>query len=134
MRVYGDPAGNQGNRTGLSDWEAVWTELRHLPGANVIRCVDVAHPGIRDSVNAVNGFLLNSQGQIRMKIDPKCRELMADFEQVAWQTDAQGKQSGEISKKSDPKRTHMSDCVRYAIWREFPIQTFTTGARSNVIG
>ena len=118
IRVYGDPAGNARQHAGPSDWEAVWDEFRSYSGVSIIRCVDRAHPHVKDRVNAMNAMLMNFQGGIRMKIDPKCRELMADLEHVAWATDSHDNQIGDID-KSDPRRTHMGDTLGYAIFREF---------------
>jgi hypothetical protein len=46
-------------------------------------------------------------------MDPRCKELIKDFEQVSYKAD-----SGVIDKERDPKRTHLSDALGYLIWRE----------------
>jgi len=45
-------------------------------------------------------------------IDPSCRELLADLEEVNWKVDAHGNTYPELDKR-DPKRTHVSDALGY---------------------
>jgi hypothetical protein len=47
-------------------------------------------------------------------IDPKCKELVKDFEQVAYKTD-----SCQIDKDKDRLRTHLSDALGYLLWQEY---------------
>ena len=56
-----------------------------------------------------------------MFIDPRCRELIRDFEQVCWKSDANGNVTGELDKR-DPKRTHVSDALGYYLAQAFPMQ------------
>ena len=44
--------------------------------------------------------------QHRLRINPSCRELIRDLEQVAWKTDAHGNHVPELD-KSDRRRTHL---------------------------
>ena len=46
-------------------------------------------------------------------VDPRCRELIKDFEQVIYKEDSQ-----VIDKDRDPKRTHLSDALGYLVWQE----------------
>jgi hypothetical protein len=46
-------------------------------------------------------------------VDPTCRELIEDFEQVSYEED-----STQIDKDKDRKRTHLSDALGYLIWQE----------------
>lgn len=132
VRVYGDPAGNQRQHAGPSDWQAVWDSFRSHPAINTVQCVDTAAPGIRDRVNAVNAMLKNAAGLIRLKVDPKCKELIADFERCLWAVDSNKNQIGELSKK-DARRNHMSDALGYAIYRDFGAKA-PTGAVARHIG
>jgi hypothetical protein len=59
----------------------------------------------------VNGLLTNALGEVRLEIDPRCKELVKDFEEVMFKAD-----SGVIDKARDPRRTHASDALGYAIW------------------
>lgn len=122
LRVYGDPAGGARSTTGESDWQLVRTALARS-GFNVSYHVPRAHPLVKDRVNAVNAMLRNSMGEVRMGIDPACRELIRDLEQVVWATDAAKNPIGDIDKKRDPMRTHVSDALGYLIAEEFGLKT-----------
>ena len=51
---------------------------------------------------------------MRMTVSPRCKELIDDFEQVAYEED-----STQIDKDKDRKRTHASDALGYLVWQEF---------------
>src|ERR1700727_909321 len=72
-----------------------------------------ANPPVRDRVSLVNARLRNARDEVRLFVDPKCRELIEDFEQVSYQED-----STQIDKDRDGKRTHLSDALGYLIWQE----------------
>jgi hypothetical protein len=129
--VYGDPAGNSGStQSRVSDWDLVRNFFRNQTRYEVSFRIDRSHPLVRDRVNAVNGKLRNAAGIRRMFIDPRCRELIRDFEQVQYKSDPNGRILAEID-KSDPKRTHLSDALGYYIWKEFPVRSFgSSGAQS----
>ena len=57
----------------------------------------------------------------RLLIDPRCKQLIRDLEQVSWKTDANGNPLIELD-KSDPMRTHASDALGYYIAHAFPMQ------------
>jgi len=63
---------------------------------------------VRDRVNTVNAMLTNARGDHRLVIDPRCKELIADLEQVTYKAG-----STQIDKDSDPARTHTSDALGY---------------------
>ena len=48
-----------------------------------------------------------------MAVDPKCKELIQDFEQVCFKAD-----STQIDKDRDRLRTHLSDALGYLLWQE----------------
>ena len=48
-----------------------------------------------------------------MLIDPRCRELVKDFEQVTYKENSQ-----VVDKERDPRRTHLSDALGYLVWQE----------------
>jgi hypothetical protein len=68
-------------------------------------------------VTEVCSALQAADGRRRLLVDPRCRELIADLEQVAWKRDAAGNALPEIA-KTDPRRTHISDALGYLVWRE----------------
>ncbi|MEN6537415.1 MAG: hypothetical protein ABFD89_27430, partial [Bryobacteraceae bacterium] len=75
--------------------------------------VPKANPAVRDRVNLVNALLHSARGESRLLIDPRCKELILDLEQVSY------KPGGVfIDKDKDPQRTHLSDALGYMIWQE----------------
>jgi hypothetical protein len=76
---------------------------------------------VRDRINCVNSRLRNTLEENRLFIDPCCRELVKDLEQVAWATDSTGSVLPELD-KSDRARTHSSDALGYYIAQLFPLK------------
>jgi hypothetical protein len=74
--------------------------------------VPKANPGVSDRVHLVNRMLRSASGIIDLTIDPKCKELIKDFEQVCYKDDTH-----EIDKGRDRQRTHVSDALGYLIWQ-----------------
>lgn len=121
--VYGDATAEQ-RRTSASrtDWQIVkeffgrykdrYTVQFHVPSAN---------PPVKDRINCVNAKLRNHAGQTRLFVDPRCKQLIKDFEQVCWKTDPHGNPLADLD-KSNPMRTHVSDAVGYLIARDFPMR------------
>lgn len=116
--IYGDPSGNQRRTSAVSnDWDIVKASLRQT-FPKVLDRVTRAAPPIVDSVNSVNARLRNAFGEVRFCINAKAApQTLKDFEAVAWDTD---KDVRDID-KSDGKRTHWSDALRYYIHERHPI-------------
>jgi hypothetical protein len=83
--------------------------------------VGSSNPAVKDRINCVNSRICNSVRECRLFIDPHCRQLIRDMEQVCWKTDANGNPLLELD-KSDPMRTHTSDALGYYIAQEFPMR------------
>jgi phage terminase large subunit len=75
---------------------------------------------VRDRINCVNARLRNQAGDSRLFIDPKCKELIRDLEEVSWAVDSTGAATEDLN-KSDKNRTHTSDALGYFIYPEFPM-------------
>src|SRR5205085_2741981 len=45
------------------------------------------NPAVKDRINCVNALLCNSLGERRLVVDPHCRNLIRDLEQVCWKQD-----------------------------------------------
>ena len=73
-----------------------------------------SNPAVRDRVTLMNAKLESAYGERTVRVDPRCKELIKDFEQVAYKEDSQA-----IDKDRDPKRTHLSDALGYLVWQEF---------------
>lgn len=67
------------------------------------------NPYEKDRINAVNGLLYNGNHDVRMTVDPSCVELIADLEQVVYDS------YGKID-KSNVERTHASDAMGYPVF------------------
>ncbi len=123
VEVYGDASGNQ-KRTSAAEtdwtiirqffrrWKGTYQESFHILSAN---------PPVRDRINCVNSRLRNTFEENRLFIDPRCRELVKDLEQVAWATDSTGAVTSDLD-KSDRARTHASDALGYYIAQVFPLK------------
>ena len=109
--VYGDASGQSQSTKGGTDYEIVVQHFRRrreqcrleLPKSN---------PLVKYRVNEVNAKLMSADGVQRITVDPKCTELIKDFEQVCFMED----NGAEIDKKKDRMRTHASDALGYLVW------------------
>ena len=120
--VYGDASGAAMKTSGNSDYDTI-REFFRVRNGKVTYRVPSANPAVRDRVTAVNSRLRNAQGDARLFVDPRCKELIADFEQVAYRED-----SLQIDKERDRRRTHLSDALGYLIWQE--CRSSTVGERN----
>ena len=111
--VYGDASGNSQHTTGASDYQIVRDYFRASYGARVEYRVPKANPSVRDRVMLANSKLRTAAGEVRLWVDPKCKELIKDFEQVSYKAD-----SNAIDKEKDRRRTHVSDALGYLLWQE----------------
>jgi hypothetical protein len=122
--VYGDATAEQ-RRTSASrtDWQIVKDFFgRYSDRYQAAFRVPSANPLVKDRVNCVNAVLRNHAGQSRVLVDPKCKHLIKDFEQVCWKTDPHGNSLAELD-KSDAMRTHVSDAVGYYVAHDFPMRS-----------
>jgi hypothetical protein len=110
--IYGDASGAAMQTSGYTDYSIIGDFFRSR-GAKFSMKVPKANPAVRDRVNLVNAKLKNARGEIELTVDAKCRELIADFEQVAYKQD-----SLAIDKDKDRNRTHLSDALGYLVWQE----------------
>ena len=83
-------------------------------GVNLRMSVPKANPSVRDRVGLVNAKLCNAAGDVSLIVSPRCKELIDDFEQVAYE-----EESVRIDKDKDRQRTHASDALGYLVWKEF---------------
>lgn len=110
--VYGDASGRSMSTKGSSDYEIVREHFQNRRERMEHR-VQTHNPPVRDRVTMTNARLKNAHGETSMWIDPRCRELIADFEQVSYKAD-----SSEVDKTKDRRRTHLSDALGYLICQE----------------
>jgi hypothetical protein len=130
VSVYGDATGEQ-RKTSASrtDWQIVKDFFSRYPDRfRVTLRVPSVNPPVKDRINCVNAMLRNHAGQQRLRIDPRCKQVIQDFEQVCWKTYPHGNSLAELD-KSNPVRTHASDAIGYYVAQEFPMRS-SMGERS----
>ena len=118
--VYGDATGKRRSaQTGQSDYNMILAGMRKYQRSLKLRVPD-SNPPVPDRINAVNRQLRDEHGQVNISIDPECKELIADFEQVLRDPRGGIKKS---HKANDPyyRRTHALDCAGYWVSYEAPV-------------
>lgn len=73
------------------------------------------HPAVQDRVNSVNSMLCSADGQIRLRIDSACKNVIDGCEQVIYREG-----STEIDKSLN--KEHVLDGLGYVIEMEYPIR------------
>jgi hypothetical protein len=111
--IYGDASGQRMQTGGATDYHIVKDCLRKAGYRDVRFKVPASNPGVRERITLVNAKLHSAGGVIELFIDPRCKELIRDFEEVSYKPD-----SNIVEKDRDPKRTHLSDALGYVIWQE----------------
>lgn len=112
IEVYGDASGARMQTAGATDYEIITEFLRRSAYQYAMK-VPRSNPAVRDRIALVNAAFENVVGRARLFINPRCRDLIKDFEQVGYQPN-----TAMIDKTSDPRRTHLSDAIGYLIWQE----------------
>lgn len=69
--------------------------------------VPSSNPPVKDRVNCVNAVLLNQAGARRLMVDPKCKQLLLDFERVQWKADLKGNSLPDIDKSDHARKVDM---------------------------
>lgn len=110
--VYGDASGASMHTTGYSDYQVIRNYFASRMAKASYR-VPKANPPVRERVALMNARLRNARGDTQLFVNPKCRELIDDLEQVSYQEN-----STQIDKDKDRKRTHLSDALGYLIWQQ----------------
>ncbi|MDR3700214.1 MAG: phage terminase large subunit [Candidatus Sulfopaludibacter sp.] len=111
--IYGDASGNQQQTTGSTDYQIIREYFAITTNLTVTYQVPKSNPMVRDRINLTNSKLRSAAGEQELLVDPRCTELIKDFEQVAYKTD-----SCQIDKDKDRLRTHLSDALGYLLWQE----------------
>jgi hypothetical protein len=118
VRIYGDATGGNRQHSGKSDWEMVREFFAHNLDFEPTYFLRQANPAVRYRIGQVNAALKNAAGEVRMRMDPRCKELVKDFEEVIWKEDSSGRSLGVVD-NTDPRRTHMADALGYMVEYEF---------------
>lgn len=114
--LYGDATGRaRHSSSNVTNWNIIEEELS---GYDPVMCVPRKNPAERDRVNAVNAMICNSKGERRLFVNPECKTLISDFEQVSYK---QGRT--EIDKTKDLNLTHASDALGYMIEKDYSLNS-----------
>lgn len=111
LEIFGDANGRNMHTTGMTDYSMLQGLLYRAGFRNVKLRVPQKNPPVLSRVQKVNALLTNALGEVRLEVDPRCKELIKDFEEVIFKPD-----SGVIDKLHDLRRTHASDALGYLIW------------------
>jgi hypothetical protein len=119
---YGDAAANARNiQTKKSDYDAIKEYFRSYPDYKLVWCENSSNPAVKDRVASVNRMLCDAQNRVRVLVDVRCKELRSDFLKVSWEKNAEGY---ALDKKTDSRRTHMTDAFGYFIYRDYKLDSF----------
>jgi len=111
LEIFGDASGRNMHTTGNTDYTMLQSYLYRAGFRNVKLRVPSKNPPVLSRVQRVNALLTNALGEVRLEVDPRCKELIADFEEVLFKPE-----SGIVDKVRDLRRTHASDALGYLIW------------------
>ncbi len=114
IEIFGDASGRNMHTTGMTDYTMLQDSLSRSGFKRTRLRVPPSNPQVLSRVRNVNALLTNALGEVRLEIDPRCSELIKDFEEVMFKRD-----SGVIDKVRDPQRTHASDALGYVLWELF---------------
>jgi hypothetical protein len=118
VKVYGDASGdNRSHTTGASCYQILKDFFKVRPQYKVSYHYKKSNPLVRDRINAVNAKLRAQDGTRSLFIDPRCKSLRRDFEQVVWKLDSNKQSSGNLDQKDG--LTHISDALGYFIEAEY---------------
>ncbi len=107
--IYGDMSGaNRDTRNDSTDYDILERVFKAAGWAVEIRR-NYSNPPFIESVEAVNASFEHG----KVTVDPSCKRLITDLEQVAWQSGT------KVLDKSNKELTHMSDAARYFLFKEF---------------
>lgn len=129
--IYGDATGsNRDKQTGLSDYHAIFNALRPY-NLNVRKKVPDKNPMVSARVNSMQYNLLDEHGEHHIEVDPKCKELIEDFDGVLLDP-AGGLKKSRKPQEAYYRRTGTSDGAGYWITYERPIREATMDDREPV--
>jgi hypothetical protein len=114
IEIFGDASGRNMHTTGTTDYLTLQNSLSRSGFKRTRLRVPSSNPPVLSRVRKVNALLTNALGEVRLEIDPRCKELIKDLEEVMFKPD-----SGVIDKLRDPQRTHASDALGYVLWELF---------------
>jgi len=113
LKVYADASAHHLHTSGGSDKEVIEGFFLERGVRGVRIEIPRSNPPVRQRIELVNGRMRSAAGDVSLKVDPRCGELIKDFELVQFVAG-----TCEIDKMKDPRRTHLSDALGYLLWQE----------------
>tara|TARA_R100000951_G_scaffold114762_2_gene120755 strand:- start:193 stop:1173 length:981 start_codon:yes stop_codon:yes gene_type:complete len=116
---YGDATGGSRGSAKLngSDWEIIKDRLRRHFGNRVSFRIRSANPPERVRVNALNSRLRTADRFVHLLVCPTAAPHVVEDLDLTCVVEGG---SGELDKKSDLRRTHITDALGYYVEREHP--------------
>jgi hypothetical protein len=81
------------------------------------------HPAVADRINSVNALLKNAQGEIRFKVNSKCKHLIESLEETIYK-------KGEREVDKAQSKEHSTDALGYAIEHQYSLRKVQVGGLS----
>jgi hypothetical protein len=110
--VFGDASGYQQQTGGATDYDMIRDHFAAHSSMKVDYRAPKSNPSVRERINLTNRQLKTASGRIGLQVDPQCKELIKDLEQVCFKADTM-----QIDKDRDRLRTHLSDALGYVLWQ-----------------
>jgi len=111
--IYGDASGQRLQTGGTTDYRIIREFFRRTAYRSLKFQVPASNPSVRERIALVNAKLFSAAEEVRLTVDPRCKGLIADFEEVTFKPE-----TTVIDKERDAQRTHLSDALGYLIWQE----------------
>jgi hypothetical protein len=114
LAIYGDASGRSEQTNGPNNYKQIVAALGSEKWQGVELRVPKRNPPVLERLHLVNRMLESAAKEVCLFIDPKCRSLIADLEQVQFRSDGV-----TVNKDGDSRRTHSADALGYLLWEEF---------------
>ena len=111
--IYGDATGQRLQTAGTTDYQIIRQYLKGTAYHHPKFRVPASNPSVRERIALLNAKLFSAREETNLLVDPRCKGLITDFEEVTFKPD-----SSVIDKERDSKRTHLSDALGYLVWQE----------------
>jgi len=81
------------------------------------------HPAVADRINSVNALLKNAQGEVRLRVDSRCKHLIESLEETIYK-------KGEREVDKTQSKEHSTDALGYAIEHQYSLRKVHVGGLS----